>query len=433
MKIEEYERDSIAAYIKAERYVNDGSPSRFSQNTTKIGAPTSAIGGFDVVLAELPKDIFCRDVGDEQCGLPKGTMLIHPDMMDNPILRDVGIKQCGKEFVYPTASGRTVFDADDKRFYKLAYLNYLGRIIRHMEYNRLMSAKEATDLLVRVATDNRANKRFSLLKEDCGRVAFLPIDPKTVDPSLKIPQQCIDSGLYEWGVLFREFNPYPYVKEKEYLVPFFSLFGGEYKPETNEFSKDHEIFISQIFKKQSKSLERFLLDELLFPLYNTYFDCLLLGGVELEAHAQNMLVTLNKDYQIKRIVCRDLESAGRDMDLIKYLNIDYATTITDYKCNYRKPKDPDQKYDKYTITHSFMFDFKLGEYIVTPMLEKLKQIYPSMNIAQITEELKDFNRQFIKLLPLGFFPPDWCHYENINFEETGKPRVYIWQDNPKYR
>lgn len=434
MKIEEYAVDSFAAYIKAERYVNDGSPSRFSEeNTPQIGAPKSPDKNFDIELVRFDNDIKYCEVGDPVTDFPKHVMLVHPDMIKNRLFTDVKHESYSKVNVYPTASGRTVFDLERKFFYKLAYIGYLGRIIRHMEYDRLASAKEATDLLMAVADGGKANAKFSLLREDRGRVVYLPFDKNNIDPNYKIPEQCIKSGSYEWGVLFREFEPYPYIDKTEYIMPFFSLFGGEFDPEKKEFKSDHEIFASQIFRKQKKSLERFLLDDILFPLYNTYFDCLLYGGVELEPHAQNMLFTITDDYKIHRIVCRDLESAGRDIDLMKYLGIEYKTDILNYKCNYRKPKEPDQKYDKYTITHSFMFDFKLGEYIVTPLLNKMKTIYPMLNMGQIAEELKGFNRKFIKQLPPDFFPPDWCYYENINWEATGQKRVYIWNEHPKYR
>lgn len=170
----------------------------------------------------------------------------------------------------------------------------------------------------------------------------------------------------------------------------------------------------------------------MYPLFNTYFDALIYAGVELEAHAQNMLLSVDENEHVLRIVCRDLESAGRDIPLMEHFHISNKANVS-YKRNELLPKQEGQKYAKYYITHSFMFDFKLGEYLVSKIL-KIAGNYDetfSMPIAQ--EKIKQFNKQFIDKLPDNFFPPDWCDYEKVNFEKTKKPRVYIWHDNPKYR
>ena len=55
-----------------------------------------------------------------------------------------------------------------------------------------------------------------------------------------------------------------------------------------------------------------------------------------------------------------------------------------------------------------------------------------MNAQELTKKIKEYNQKYIEQLP-DFFPPDWCHYSSENFEQTGNAKVYIWEENPKYR
>lgn len=434
MKIEEIIKRPINSYLRLERYINDGSPSGFTINTTKNDtSPKSNNQFFSLKVLKFKKKLEYIEVGNKSSFFSSDLMIVHPDMLENKILNKFKYDIIDEIHVAPTASGRTVFCIEDKYFIKLAYLDYLGRIIRHMQLDKIQSAYEVTNQLIKVAENPNTNKKFSFLREDSGRVVKIPLDDIKINENDKIPQNCIKNNAYEWGILFREFKPYPYISETEYLIPFFSLFSKEYLPEKNEINDKHELIIIQLFKKQTKNIYDFLLDDILFPLFNTYFDALIYGGIELEAHAQNMLISIGDDYKIKRIVCRDLESAGRDIDLMEKLGIQYKTNVTGYKFNYRKPKDENQKYDKYTITHSFMFDFKLGEYIVTPLINAVKHIYNDLDIEFIRMKIKEFNAKFIEKLPEDFFPSDWCTYDSINFEKTNTERIYIWHDNPKYR
>lgn len=434
MELKEFIKNPLDAYLKAERYINEGSPSGFSEIHTTQGetSPKSACKSFKLPLLNFD------GLRVENIGVPKdnfgGNILpVHPDMMNHTIFANLHLRQSDTIDAVPTASGRTVFDYKNYQFIKLAYLDYLGRIVRHMESLKIISAYEVTQQLMNVFNSGRVNSKFSFLREDFGKVAYIPLELFDIKNIEKMPSCCLDRGNYEYGVLFRELRPYPYIEEDEFLIPFFSLFSREFAPGTLEIAELHVPFIIQLFRAQEKSIEKFILEDVLFPLYHTYFDALLLGGIELEAHAQNMLISIDKNLKIKRIVCRDLESAGRDIDLMAYLGIKYTTKVKDYKFNTRKPKDADAKYDKYTTTHSFMFDFKLGEYIVTPLLNTINMSVQSFDLLYIQKQLKAFNEQFISILPHDFFPPDWCSYAAINYERTGQARKYDWHKYPKYR
>lgn len=433
MTLKEFLDGSNNGYIKAERYLNDGSPSGFSalNTTSEYTRPKALAPSFNLKLIKFNQDILIEDFGEYKSSyIKKDCIYIHPDMLDsNELIINISHSVENEIIVAPTASGRTVLPLGKNYFIKLAYIGYLGRIVRHMSGEIIRSACEVTKQLIVATKTKKINSAFSFLREDFGRVAHIPMSNLT-SKTIKLPSN--NRGCYEWGVLFREFKPFPYIQEDEFLIPFFSLFSKEYDPATGKpiTCQDKPLLI-QLFENQNKSIEDFLLYDILFPLFNTYFDALIHAGIELEAHAQNMLLTINNENIIKRIVCRDLESAGRDVPVMEYMGIDYVKN-GNYKYNVIKPTEIGQKYPKYYINHSFMFDFKLGEYIVTPLI-KLAHKYASIDHMSMINKIKEFNRQFIEKLPNDFFPPDWCHYDNINWELEKKTREYVWQDNPKYR
>jgi hypothetical protein len=429
--LDEFTSDPPAGFLKAERYVNVGSPSGLDMNTTSERTqPRANYSSFDLCQVRFRDGVLLEDLGYQDVGryAMQRCMFIHPDMLTPKYLLDTCYSVEAAVAVAPTASGRTVLVLDGECFIKLAYLEYLGRLIRHIRKEMVLSACEVTQQLIAALRSGNCNNALGILREDCGRVAYVP--PRMLGNARDVPLN--ESGCYEWGVLFRDARPYPYREEGESMIPFFALLSQEYSPVTKSplLIQDKPLLI-QLFERQGRPMPVFLLESILFPLFNSYFDALLLAGVALEAHAQNMLVTIDQACVVRRIICRDFESAGRDVPVMKTLGIDYVRH-GDYKCNDIRPCEPGQKYPKYYINHSFMFDFKLGEYLVTPLIDLAHRFYPFDQGALIAK-IKEFNRQFVERLPDGFFPQDWCRYENVNWDQEGRAREYIWQDHPKYR
>lgn len=433
MLLEEFVKGPWAGYIKAERYVNEGSLSGLSQvhTTSERTQPRSSYPSFELSEVRFGNDVTLEDIG-ERCSnyVTDGCLFVHPDMLQPPYLPNSGSYSIERTVsVAPTASGRTVLVLGEEYFVKLAYLDYLGRLVRHVSREIVLSACEVTKQLIAALNTKKLNPAFSILREDSGRIAHIPI-AHFGHSTPALPTN--ESDCYEWGVLFRNCRPFPPVGDRELLVPFFALFSPEFSPTTGlpVATQDKPLLI-QLFEKQSKSIQDFLLNDILFPVFNTYFDALLFAGVELEAHSQNILLTIDSECAIQRIVCRDLESAGRDLPVMEHMGIDHLRHGS-YKFNTILPIESGQKYQKYYINHSFMFDFKLGEYLVTPLIELANQYYPFDRDA-LTNVIKQFNRQFIDKLPTEFFPADWCSYENINWDQEGRAKEYVWQDGPKYR
>ena len=316
--------------MKAERYVNSGSPSGFSEiNTTSESTkPKSGTKEFDVLEIKFSEDVHTEDFGSisNYIELYQNSMLVHMDLLESSLLANEKFDIVRRIPVEPTSSGRTVLMKNKRPcFIKMAYPDFLGRVRRHMRKEHVLSAMEVSSRLQKAVDDQLIGVPFAFLRENAGRVIRLP-----------------KSG-YEWGVIFREYIPYPFVDMKEFYIPFFSLFGYEVDPMTGKekCNKDPSL-LYQLYEKQTDSPEEFLLNKIIFPLCKVYFDVLLKTGIELEAHAQNMLLTVDEKFQIQRIVCRDLESAGRDVTLMQRQEIQYNLDNM-YKCNMLM----DEIYDKY--------------------------------------------------------------------------------------
>jgi len=361
--------------------------------------------------------------------LPSHCMFIHPDMLcPGAVLGNCPYSVVHELPVSPTSSGRTVFALDDEYFIKLAYPGYLGRAVRHMNSEVARAACAVTEQLAVAMRSEMFNRAFSILREDCGRVLHIPqhlLNKATVDLPVN------GMGCYEWGVIFRDFRPFPYLEEEEYLIPGFALFGREFDPHAHKIKEPQDKpLLIQLFEHQRKAMDEFLLESILFPLFHSYFDALLLAGVELEAHAQNILFTVGRDFSVKRVVYRDMESAGRDVPLMRLLGMD--VTGKGYKENAIAPALPGDRYAQYCTTHSFMFDFKLGEYLVTPLIN-VAYAHTQFDKQSLKERIRAFNMQFIHKLPHKFFPQEWCYYDRINWRQTNRRRVYTWQQGPQYR
>jgi len=216
----------------------------------------------------------------------------------------------------------------------------------------------------------------------------------------------------------REENPYPIKCNVAAYIPFFSLFSKD-----EIFPKDEPI-ITQLLKKQDKNATDFLSDIVIIPTINFYFDTLTKCGLCLEAHAQNMFLGIDSNFQITSIIVRDMESVDKDLPLREFLNLDAKFKSDTYKCL----RATDYNYQ---IMHSFMFDFKFGSYLIDPLVEIFSHI-DGFDKVKTIEKIRHTVKLRIKELPQDYFPKQWFNYGNQIFKQ-GEKRPYITNDNPKYR
>ena len=126
--------------------------------------------------------------------------------------------------------------------------------------------------------------------------------------------------------------------------------------------------------------------------------------------------------EVVGIVSKDAESIDKDITLIAQLNID-ANFTNEFKCIRRG------KY--YQIQHSSFFDNKLGEYLITPIINEAK-LHFRFNEIELIDRIKELSASFIKKLPEDFFPTHWYNYPHLVLDRS-KPRPWVKNENPKYR
>jgi len=344
-----------------ERYINDGSPSGFSDITSSQPTKAKSINKyFHLIGLSFSNRINIQDYGEKPALADKWQMLIHPDMMYNPE-RNPLFADCTKFDlqalkVAPTASVRTVKALDkDGWFLKLHYDGLIGRIGRKLERKHAISAVEVSKIIETAIDKGLLPEKFFIQREPFARI---------VDLTDKEQQP------YEWGMVLREPTTYPHNDKIKFLIPAFSLFSKDPK------NPNHKSILTQLIEKQTKSVEIFLFEDLITPVFESYFELLLNCGLQLECHAQNTLFAIDENFKIIGIVAKDMESVDKDISLMEDLKIEHNREILNYE-NYKsliKERD-----DNYYKQHSFMFDFKLGEYLISPIIDDASKNFPSLD------------------------------------------------------
>ena len=164
-----------------------------------------------------------------------------------------------------------------------------------------------------------------------------------------------------------------------------------------------------------------MLDKIIFPVIRSYFSVLSRLGIQLELHGQNALLGLNDTFKPIGIVVRDLGDAGKDLSLRRELGVSDIFLSNTYKCIERHQTE-------YQKIHSFMFDFKVGEYIFEPIIKEVISNFRVKREAMISN-IKEFVNNELLELPDYIFPQDgsWYSFDKTRF---GTDRFYTRNLSP---
>lgn len=382
MNLFEKKISNFNKYIYLERYVNNGSPSGFTYiNSTSEGTrPQDDFSTFNVYLIKL-KNFVTEDFGDiSQLCLKQNEIIIHPDCYEN--YKD--FVEYKKEIpAIPLASMRTVYIPTYKVFVKLQYDKMLGRIERRINNRR---AKHSLGVSQIIINNFQVNNNMYFMVETGSRI--------------------IKNNEISIGMTVRSIDLFPKLTDDYLLIPAFSLFGKD-KNAPNDLS-----ILEQIYRVQKQNPNEFVFNSFLKPAIELFFNLLLSTGLIIEAHAQNILFVLINN-KIDGIVLRDFESIDKDLEI----GIEYNSFFdTKYKCF-------SSSFREYNKRHSFMFDFKLGKYLLEPIIIESTKFGANKNI--LLEQCRFLSNKFIKNLPNDFFPNDaWYSLENKLIDRKTNFRGY---------
>jgi len=243
-------------------------------------------------------------------------------------------------------------------------------------------------------------KDFAILREDAG--LMIAYDGSE------------DSGM---GVVFREFQPYPY-REGAYLIPFFALFSSDLK------APDDPMLLVQLINSSRKDPLEFTLMNLVVPLlrYFSFQACAL--GLLPEYNAQNILIDWNPVDNAIRIVHRDMTGTFKDFKQRRILGL---------HCNMNRyhSTDYDEDQEDCFRRRSFAYDFKLGEYVFAE-LENILLTDFGISSERLRQAIKSCFRDHVDVNIEEYFGSEntWYGYEPILPHGT---RPYVKYSNPKYR
>ena len=388
-----------------ERYINDGSPSGFTweYSTSKSTSPMSANKRYKLLWCHT-QNRFIKTYGSYphflNCG--SGTILIHPDMAKDKRLSSLDIGESNIN-VMPTSSARTVQLCDFPGYLKLNYWGTIGRVNRALTTKHIASSMEITQLLKETFTKQQDSFHYLSLLPECSAQAFV-------------------SDNLDFGNVYREEKPTGGGAEKvKYLVPFFSLFSND-KNNPND-----KAIVLQLADVLGIDLHELVVQQIIYPIIKYYFLLITQLGLQPEWHSQNILLGLDEDLKIASFVMRDIESIDVDSTIRKQLGLKHILSCYPYKHIYF------EQYN-YQIKHSFMFDFKLGEYLIEPLVDLVSSVC-SIDKSNLYFEIKDYSQKYIKLLPDDFFPQDNCWYavKPILIDRTKAERPYTNMGMPKFR
>lgn len=417
MHLEEILDDPLRTLRYLERYVNDGSPSGFSKRyTTSVAtSPFGDVESFSLFLLQGEGQYF-REFGNipswpiHGLSLADNWLLVHPDMVAHNDIKRTGLKvqRIDSLLVAPTSSGRTVqfLPPRPQDYVKLHYDAVLGRVNRALPFGKAIAGPEVSGHLTRAMKSGLIDQRLCILPETGARTVSIGNE----------------DGAVEWGMVWRSGTPTgPAAADIRAMIPAFSLFSSD------RYHRPDPPLLIQLMRMSGLTPQSFLLDKIIDPILSCYFSLVTQLGLQPEWNAQNLLVGCDKNGHIISIVARDLESVDKDLTLREQLGLSIDFKTYPFKCLHR------DQYN-YRIKHSFMFDHKLGDYLMHPILECIVS-YTDTQLSELQEAVKTRADHLLCSLPPDFFPEDghWYMFKKVLIDQSTPERPYVRFPNPRFR
>lgn len=402
-------KDSINTYLYLERYINDGSPSGLTdkQKTSYDTNPYTGKDEFEL-LEFNDEDCDTIKIGKENDLFLRGVNYAHPDSLDSNIIKDAKRKLSKSGIVVsPTASSRTLLIRNNKKkgFLKMTYdKSKIGGSIRYLGYKACLASLEASQTIKKYIDNKQLPSTLSILLETSSKITKLELEDK----------------IFEWGTIYREYDPYPKIDEEIQIIPAFSLFSKD-KNKPND-----EYLINQFIELSGENPKEYLWN-IIKIIMDAHWNLLIKCTLRPEMHCQNCMFELKKDFKISRIIIKDMEDVDKDLYLSKYFGYNYEWKSYPHKCF-------EEGVREYKYRSSFMYDFKLGEYVLTPLIRVVSQKF-GLSISKLENQIKKYVRDnYLYLLPNDYFTTNGCWYYCKDIEsKPGQEREFFEDFHPKYR
>lgn len=393
------------SFMYLERYVNDGSPSGFNTDMPTQFCPFTGPERFALPIFSLPWDAVTRFGDLSRLGwtrrlLSEGRMPIpvHPHIVtDLQRLRLLPEEPDFTVDVVPTASGRTVImdwsEAEGLSFAKLHYPRMLGRFVRGMPLFKWVAGQESS----------RFMRAFLMGNQEC-------VGMFDEFAGLYVEDRHPQGG---FGTIFRRTPPVTMIDDERALVPAFALFARD------RGHHEDPPLLTQLIHDRHLTLGD-LTNQFVRPLIGAYVALATTGGLMPECNAQNVAFCISTTGNGAGIFFRDMEDVWKDLSQRTSAGLD-ATCV-----NYHTIQlgvDPD-----YYQRRSFMYDFKLGEYLLSPLAAAASS---ALGVSQdlVLREMRDVGRCTWRGHEQYFQPRDswFCYSRTLGvsrarYDELSDPR-----------
>lgn len=415
MLLESIEKHPQRSLRYLERYVNDGSPSGFTEKyrTSSATDPFGFTPWFHPyfhsyeernieIFGSIPESL----VGEE--GVKSNWFIIHPDMSSHPDLQRLNIEELQSLQVVPTSSGRTVqvLNYESSPYIKLHYDGIIGRIDRKLFRMRAISGPENSTLILREIKKGVMPEHFCILHETGAKILFIQNESCNVS---------------EWGMVWREGRPQgENANLINYLIPLFAMWS------IDRLRAYDPPILESLCKRWGKDASFLIVYKILIPILESYFNLITKLGFQMELNAQNILLGFDSNWIPIAIVLRDMMGIERDLDLRRSLRLS-----TDFASSPYKILEKEQNPELYRIRHSFVFDFKIGTYVIDPVIECAIAV-STLSKDKTIMAIREKTSEILKDLPDDFFPVNgkWYRHDRVLLD---KDRYYVEDSNPRFR
>ncbi|TCS38849.1 IucA/IucC family protein [Reinekea marinisedimentorum] len=395
--LERYRNKGTRTYSKhsefteaAASYQPESQNDQFNMKVYEL--PTSAV---NVYMANPDEDLLQRFLNGNTVNFH-----VHPQVLEqypeDPYLKSIRASALNEtsQAVIPSSSTRTLFVVDDvPHAVKVHFPFKVSRYTRKMR-------DEVVEQAVVVSEEMEQNIRklpadFAFLREVIG------ITVKETDAANQRPEN--------WGFVVRDMAPFPKVREQRSLVPGFALYGEDCNTEG-----EAPLLVSLIADSEPVG---YVLENIMLPIIRHWLECFKAFGYMLEPHGQNVLLELDTNNTITRIVHRDL-SVGIDLRRRAELN------LSNEKLNdYNRMED--------SAFQSITFDKFIGGHFFDRLVQCCLENYNGITESDFTEPCR---AEFAKVFPeyRSYFPETVWYYSEQR-DQYNKPLNEDTGETPKWR
>jgi hypothetical protein len=402
----------VPTFQYLERYRNEGTRTYSSHASYNAAGeryrPNSAHGGFELHAFAMPRDemlLFSADPAQELAGKyidPEHLLLcVHPQLLqscpDDPyVCRTLAMGQARQPIaVIPSSSTRTL-TVKDPVVPHAVKVHFPFKISRYTRKMREEVIEQATNVSRELENGiEHLDYDFAFLREVIG-VAHKNLDPHG------------DRG-ENWGYLVRDMVPFPGQDNERTLVPGFALYGQDY------FEPEKPLLLFDLIGEQDPV--QFVLDNIMLPIVRHWMGCFKNFGFMLEPHGQNVLLELDADHRVRRVVHRDL-SIGIDMRLRRDLGLP-----ADQINNYNRTEQ--------SAFHSVTYDRFMGGHFFDRLVAACQAKIPELQKDDFTGPCRE---TFAALLPdYAHYFPQTVWYFSEERDRFNKPFYEDTEEAPEWR